>query len=76
MRDTHTLLRLLTEFIPPPDGCKHAITMGDEGHLIISMRIGDVWQDVRLDGPDDLEKNPHEVFEEVERLFKEAGIVS
>lgn len=67
MQSAHTLLRLVTEFIPPPVGTRHSITLNGDNHLELQLVLGSGrFLPVVFDGDGDLDKNPRAILEEIE----------
>lgn len=69
MRHALTLLKILTERIPPTVGRKHGLNLNDKGGLTLSLSIGEGWQPVGLDDAD-LAKEGEAMADEIHAMWK------
>lgn len=63
MKTAETLLRLLTEQIPPPEGKRHSLVF-DRGFLVLTIPQGEVYYPVRIE-PEDYERDPADIVAEI-----------
>lgn len=64
MREIETLLRLLTERVPPEAAQKHALTLNEHSGLNLHLSTAKGWQLIRLE-PSDLAKSGETLTNEI-----------
>lgn len=69
MKNALTLLQLATDKFPPTNNCNHGLILSSLGGLQFSLMIDNQWKIFYLDGPDDLEKDPKIILDEIEQLL-------
>ena len=71
MKNAEKLLQLVDGMYPPPEGCKHNLTLNDKGKLVLTIAIGNgkAFLPVRFD-PDDYDKTPQELADAIEKRLR------
>lgn len=68
LRTASVFLHTLSGRYPPPAGRHHALTIADDGRLLLMLHIGDTWQSFTIDEAD-LDRAPVDVLDDIDRLL-------